>query len=109
VERTVNDSADVILQWITARRTAEQTRKTGARIHSESVESTPEASPRSPRGDLERLYERSAMEVLKSVVDFVPVLRVGSASFFSATTTLWAEHIFLCFVQERHTTQPAAK
>ncbi|KAH8077864.1 hypothetical protein HD553DRAFT_320516 [Filobasidium floriforme] len=65
----------IVHGWITARRTTEQNRKSGAQIHSESAESTPEASPHSPRGDLERLYERSAMEVLKSVVDFVPVLR----------------------------------
>jgi hypothetical protein len=88
VERTLDDSADVGLQWITARRTAEQNRESGARIYSESVESTPIGSTRCPRDELERLYWRSTMEVLKSVVDFVPVLRVSLAPVFSAITIL---------------------
>jgi hypothetical protein len=99
VERTPDDFADGVLQWITARRTAEQNRESGARIYSESVESTPIGSTRSPRDELERLYRRSMMEVLKSVVDFVPVLRVGSASSALAGFVLWAERIVRCLVR----------
>lgn len=97
MERTVNDFANMTPQWITARRTAEQTREISARIHSESTEPTPEASPCSPCNDVERLYRRSTLKLLKSVVDFVPVLRVSSAPLFSAGT-LWAERIVLHLV-----------
>lgn len=99
MERTPDDFADVVLQWITARRTAEQNRESGARIYSESVESTPIGSTRCLRDELERLYRRSMMQVLKSVVDFVPVLRVSSASPALAGIVLWAEHIVRCLVR----------
>jgi len=98
VDSALSNLADMMLQWITARRAAEQTRETGARMQNDSPESTPNGSPRSPGGNLERLYKRSAMKVLKSVVDFVPVLRVSSASVPSARTTPCAECIVLRFV-----------